>query len=88
MEDAYGTLCIALSRRTVEALALARHEFNYKKRGDRYATPEEMQMHRDDPCACWDMVKDDIERFLDAQLYHWTTDEFFFSPNGPEVSDI
>lgn len=42
------------------------HECNYAERGDRYAEPNEMEMHRADPCACWEMVADDVEAALGA----------------------
>jgi hypothetical protein len=51
--------------RMIEALALAAHERAFAERGDRYATVEEMEMHRADPLACDDMVMPAIRAALD-----------------------
>jgi hypothetical protein len=53
----------------IEAFALAQHELSFSERGDRFATPDEMQMHRNDPLADgWGMFRDAIRLHFKADL--------------------
>jgi ketosteroid isomerase-like protein len=43
-----------------QAAARIAHEANYAERGDRYAEPNEMEMHRGDPTADFELVRDEV----------------------------
>jgi len=53
----------------MEAAAREFHLVNYAARGDRYATPEEMEMHLADPLACYELVRDQLTLRFGAKLY-------------------
>lgn len=55
-----------------EAARIA-HEKEYAKSGSRYAEPEEMEMHRADPLAHYELVRAEVEampKFAGWRLYH------------------
>jgi hypothetical protein len=50
------------------ALAREAHELQHYNRGDRYATYEEMEMHRNDPLAMGELVYQHMANVLDVSV--------------------
>jgi hypothetical protein len=83
MEDAFTQM----PRAVFEAAARACHERAYAMRGERYAAPDEMEMHRNDPCACWDMVRNEVELFLGVRVIACDSTTFTVRPLDTAEAD-
>lgn len=74
-------LTLTVPRDVAEEMARKAHRDNFaecEKAGREYADPSEMEMHESDPCACWDLVRTQVESALGNFAFDWADSNSFY----------